>query len=136
MSDTTRQLDGWNIGLWAAQGLLAVMFLYAGYIKLSSEPAALDAMGWHWAIDVPPALITFIGVMEIIGAVGIVLPMATRILPWLTIVAAGGMLVLQLAAIGLHVSRGEFADLWLNIILVAVAALVAWGRMGTRRAIA
>jgi putative oxidoreductase len=122
------RLNPWNIGLWAAQGLLAFMFLYAGYVKLTSTPQAMEAMGWHWAVDVSPALIIFIGIMEVLGAIGIIAPAATRILPWLTSAAAAGMVLLQLAAIGLHTSRGEFDSLWLNMVLVAAAAFVFWGR--------
>ena len=69
--------------VWVGQALLALFFAYAGWMKLSQTPAALTEMGWHWAADVPPALIIFIGVMEILGAIGIVLPAALRILPWL-----------------------------------------------------
>lgn len=134
MSQTIKQPNPLNLGLWMAQALLSAMFLYAGYVKLTSTPTALDSMGWHWALDVPPALIAFIGVMEILGAIGVVLPMATRILPWLTAMAAAGMVLLQLAAVALHVSRGEYAALWLNIILLAAAAFVVWGRMANRPA--
>jgi len=134
MSQTIKQPNPLNLGLWMAQALLSVTFLYAGHVKLTSPPAALDAMGWHWALDVPPALIAFIGAMEILGAIGVVLPMATRILPWLTALAAAGMVLLQLAAVALHVSRGEYAALWLNVILLAAAVFVVWGRTAKRPA--
>jgi len=73
----------------------------------------------------PPGLITFIGVVEILGAIGIVLPLALRILPWLSTWAAIGMVLLQLAAIGMHLTRGEVSMLWLNVIIILVAGAVA-----------
>lgn len=115
--------------LWSGQALLAVFFAYAGWMKLSQTPDMLSDMGWHWAADVPPALITFIGLAELLGAMGIVLPAALRILPWLTTAAASGMVLLQVAAIVLHVARGEFANLWLNVVVLALAGAVVAARL-------
>lgn len=129
----TSRIDSWNLGLWIAQAVLAFMFLYAGFMKLIKTPEALDAMGWHWALDLPHALILFIGVMEVLGAIGILLPAATPILPVLTRVAAAGMVLLQVSAIVLHATRGEVQSLPLNLILLILALLVVWGR--TRKAV-
>ena len=115
-----------NLMLWAGQALLALFFAYAGWTKLSQTPEALAAMGWHWAADVPPGLIGFIGVVEVLGAIGIVLPVALRTLPWLSTLAAVGMVLLQLAAIVLHLSRGETSALWLNAVVLLVSATVAF----------
>jgi|SRR5215217_1842718 len=111
--------------LWTGQALLALFFAYAGVVKLTQSPAALDQMGWHWALDVPPGLIVFIGVAEMLGAIGIILPMALRILPRLSTWAAIGMVVLQLAAVGMHLARGEFSMLWLNVMITLLAGAVA-----------
>lgn len=110
---------------WAGQALLAVFFAYAGIVKLTQSQAALDQMGWHWALDVPPGLIMIIGVAEILGAIGIILPLALRILPSLSTWAAIGMVALQLAAIVMHLTRGEISVLWLNVIITLVAVAVA-----------
>ena len=115
--------------LWSGQVLLAVFFAYAGWLKLSQTPAMLSDMGWHWATEVPPALITFIGVAELLGAVGIILPAALRIMTWLTAAAASGMVLVQVAAIVLHVARGEYANLWLNLLVVALAGAVLAARL-------
>lgn len=115
-----------RISLWAGRITLALFFAYAGFLKLSSTPEALSAMGWNWTADVPPLLITFIGVMELLGTIGIILPAALRILPCLTTLAAASMLLLQFAAVGLHLSRGENGVLWLNAILILVTGAVAW----------
>jgi uncharacterized membrane protein YphA (DoxX/SURF4 family) len=91
----------WKISLWAGRAVLALFFAYAGFLKLSRTPEALAAMGWHWTVDVPPSLITFIGIMEVLGAIGIIFPAALRLLPWLATLSAAGMLLLQLAAVAL-----------------------------------
>lgn len=123
----------WNIALWAAQALLAFLFLYAGIMKVTQSPQALAEMGWTWALTMPPAFILFLGVMEILGAIGIIAPAVTRILPFLTPLAAAGMAFVQVSAIVLHGVRGETAtSLPLNLVLLALALFVLWGR--TRKA--
>lgn len=118
-----------NLSMWCGQVLLALFFAYAGSTKLSQTPEALAAMGWHWAEDVPPLLITFVGLAEILGAIGIILPAALRILPSLSTLAAAGMALLQLAAIVLHVSRTEFSMLWLNAIMLLLAGSIVAARL-------
>lgn len=130
---TQRKFDGWAIALWLIQALLAVMFLYAGIMKATSTPEALAEMGWHWATTLPVWFILFVGVAEILGAVGIILPAATRILPWLTPLAAVGMVVVQVAAIILHGVRGETTGtIILNLILLVAALFVIFGRTKIR----
>lgn len=139
MSETTqRNTDWWSIGLWVVQAFLACMFFYAGLMKTTQSPDALAAnMGWHWATTLPAWFIFFIGVMELLGAIGMVFPTATRILPWLTPLAAAGMVVVQIAAIILHGVRGETAGtIVLNLILLIAALFVIWGRMKARPIIA
>lgn len=119
---------GWSIGLWVAQALLAAMFLMAGFMKLTAAPADMVAMGMLWAENAPVALIRFIGIAEVAGAIGVILPAATRIMPGLTKLAALGLAVIQVLAFGLHFYRGEFEVLPMNIILIAIAAFVIWGR--------
>lgn len=119
---------GWNIGLWVAQAALAAMFLMAGSMKLMSGPADLVAMGMMWAENAPVALIKFIGLAEFAGALGLILPAATRIMPDLTKLAAAGLAVIMVLAAALHMTRGEFEVVPMNVILFALAALVVWGR--------
>lgn len=123
----------WNIALWVAQTLLAFLFLYAGIMKVTQSPQALAEMGWTWALAMPPAFILFLGVMEVLGAIGIIAPAATRVLPFLTPMAAAGMAFVQVSAIVLHGVRGETAaSLPFNLVLLALALFVVWGR--TRKA--
>ncbi|PRY74393.1 DoxX-like protein [Yoonia maritima] len=119
---------GWNIGLWVVQALLAAMFLMAGATKLMSGSAELVAMGMGWAENAPLLLIKFIGLAEVAGALGLILPAATRIMPQLTKLAAVGLCVVMVLAAGVHIFRGEFEVVPVNAVLFALAALVVWGR--------
>ncbi len=119
---------GWNIGLWVVQALLAAMFLMAGATKLMSGSAELVAMGMGWAENAPLLLIKFIGLGEVAGALGLILPAATRIMPQLTKLAAVGLCVVMVLAAGVHIFRGEFEVVPVNAVLFALAALVVWGR--------
>jgi len=123
-----RTNKGWNIGLWVVQALLAAMFLMAGATKLMSGSADLVAMGMGWAENAPFALIKFIGLAEVAGALGLILPTATRIMPHLTKLAAAGLAVIMVLAAGVHIVRGEFEVVPMNVVLFALAALVIWGR--------
>jgi len=131
MTDTTNGVtgrSGWTIGLWAAQIVLALFYLYAGYNKLTQPIEALGAMGMGFALIVPELLTRFIGLVEVLGAIGLVLPAATRIMPRLTPLAALGLSTIQVLAMLLHASRGEFAVLPLNVVLLALSLFVLWGR--------
>ncbi len=119
---------GWTIGLWVAQALLAAMFLMAGVTKLMSGSAELVAMGMGWAENAPFFLIKFIGLAEVAGGLGVILPAATRIMPHLTKWAAAGLCVIMVLAAGVHIVRGEFEVVPVNVILFALAAFVIWGR--------
>ena len=118
----------WSIGLWVAQALLALLYAVAGYSKLFTPIADLAVM-MAWAPTLPEWLVRFIGIAEIAGALGLILPAATRILPWLTPLAALGLSVIQVLAIGLHAMRGETAmTLPVNLVLLGLALFVLWGR--------
>ena len=117
-----------NIGLWVAQVLLAVAYLAAGATKLFTPIDALGAM-MTYVPTMPELFIRFVGLMEILGAIGLILPSATRIMPCLTPVAAAGLIIVQIGAIILHASRGETADtLLVNLVLMAFPVFIIWGR--------
>ena len=116
-----------HITLWIAQVILAAMFLMSGFMKLSQPIDQLSKM-LPWAAQVPEALVRFIGVAEVLGAVGLILPSLLRIQPKLTPIAALGLAVLMLFAVFFHVSRGETPAIGMNFVLIAIAAFVAWGR--------
>lgn len=123
----------WNAGLWAAQLALAALYLMAAYMKGLMPIPDLVAMGLVWTAGAPLWLVRGIALVEFLGAVGLILPAATRIMPQLTVWAAAGLLAIQALAIPFHMIRGEFAPLPFNLIYVALAVLILWGR--SRRAL-
>ncbi|MBC8074300.1 MAG: DoxX family protein [Deltaproteobacteria bacterium] len=118
---------GLTVALWIAQALLALTFLGTGIWKLATPIPELAAV-IPWAGESSPALLYATAVFDLLGGIGILLPSLTRIQPGLTVLAAYGCAALQAAAIVFHVSRGEAANTPFNVVLVALALFVAWGR--------
>ncbi len=116
-----------NISLWIAQGILAAMFLMAGAMK-STQPIEQLATSLPWVADAPVALVRFIGISELLGAIGLILPSVLRIQPKLTIWAAIGIATIMLFALIFHASKGEFSAIGMNVVLGLIAVFVAWGR--------
>jgi len=116
-----------NIALWFVQGLLALMFLYAGGRK-AFLPLPTVKKDFPWANSIPAGLTRFIGISELLGALGLVLPAVTGILPWLTLAAASGLVLVMIGAAGFHVSHQEFSPIGLNLVLLALALFVVIGR--------
>jgi uncharacterized membrane protein YphA (DoxX/SURF4 family) len=117
-----------TIAVWVVQLLLAALFGMAGFMKTTSPIAQLAQAGISWAPDLPVALVRFIGISEFAGAVGLILPAATGIQPWLTRAAAGGLVLIMLLAMGFHATRGEWGVLPMNLTLGLLALFVVWGR--------
>ncbi len=113
--------------LWIAQGLIAMIYLWAASMKLTKAPAELAGM-IPWAADYSVTFLRGIGLIDLAGGLGILLPALTRVMPRLTVVAAISIVVHQLCAVAFHVSRGEFAVLPFNVVLIALSLWVAWGR--------
>jgi putative oxidoreductase len=117
-----------NRTLWIVQSLLALAFLLDGILEVFMPIGTLAHL-FPWASAVPPMLIRAIGVCELLGSIGILVPPIVRILPWLAIGAASGfMLVVTCGAI-LHLSRHEYGAIVPNIVLFLLAAFVAYGRI-------
>lgn len=119
---------GLNVGLWVAQILLAAAFLMAGGMKVSAPIETLKAQ-MPWVSGALGGAVRFIGGAELAGAVGLILPAATRIQPKLTGVAAAALGVVMILAAITHGSRGELAMVVPNLFLGGLAAFVAWGRL-------
>lgn len=120
-----------NIVLWILQGLLAAMFLMAGVMKATSSKEKLLEQGERmaWVEDISANNIKLIGVLELLAGIGLILPMLTGILPWLTPVAAIGLILTMVGAALLHVRRGDGAQsIIMNAVILLVAAFVAYGR--------
>lgn len=117
---------GLHVGLWVVQVLLGAAFFMAGLPK-ATAPIADLAANMPWAVDMP-TLTRFIGVSEMLGGVGLILPAAARIQTWLTPLAAAMLALVMVLAAGFHVLRGEFAMIVPNVVLGGLALFVAWGR--------
>ncbi len=116
-----------KIALWVAQGVLALAFLAAGAMKLALPLADLHA-SLPWTADVPGTLVRLIGLAELLGALGLVLPAAARVRPRLTPLAAAALALVMALAAAFHLVRGEAAMLPAPLVLAAGLAFVAWGR--------
>jgi len=117
-----------NIALWVIQILLALAFLAAGVPK-ATQPIPSLSKRLTWAKDVPAPFVRFIGVAEILGALGLILPALTGILPWLTVAAAIGLAVIMVAAIIFHLLRGETNRIAFNIVFLLLLLFVTYGRI-------
>src|ERR1700676_590933 len=116
-----------NVALWIVQGLLAFAFIASGGMKVFAyEKYTAMAEKKNTPMSLSRGLITFIGIAEIAGSLGIVLPMATNIAPWLSLWAAIGLAIIMLLAIGFHVRRHE--SVAVPVILFLLAGFVVFGR--------
>ena len=116
-----------NIALWVVQILLALAFAAAGIVK-ATQPTERLATSMGWVEDVAPRTVRLIGILEILGAIGLILPAVTGIWPWLTPLAAAGLVLTMVGAMITHVRRGEFPGLGVNAVLLLLALFVAYGR--------
>lgn len=117
-----------NIALWIAQGLLAAVYLGSGLTKLVRTREQVIASSGNWAKDFSDSAVKGIGAVEVLGALGVVLPWLTGIAPVLTPIAAAGLVVVQVVATRVHLKIGETKTLPVNVVLLLLAAFVAIGR--------
>ena len=117
-----------NIFIWIAQILLALVFAGSGISKLV-QPYEKLAARMAYANDFTPGVMRAIGTLEVLGAIGVVLPVLTGILPWLTPLAAGGLAVNMGGAVSTHLRRKEYPMIIVNLILLALAGFVTYGRL-------
>lgn len=118
---------GLGIGLWVVQLLLAAAFIMGGLMKITT-PIEQLATQMPWVTGALGGAVVFIGVVEVLGGLGVLLPSATRIQPKLTVLAAVGLLTIMVLAAITHIIRGEFPLIAVNLVMGAMAAFVAWGR--------
>ncbi len=115
-----------TVVLWVLQSLLGLAFLMFGFPK-AFQPVKV-AKRLTWALALPRWFLRFIGGAEMLGGIGLILPAATNILPWLTVAAASGLMVVMLSAIIFHIARREYPVLGVNTVLLLLAAFVVVGR--------
>lgn len=113
-----------NVAYGIVAGLLALFYLYGGGIKVIRTRERLRPM-MAWVDRMPMPAVRALGVLEVLGATGLVLPPLTGIAPWLALAAAIGFVLLQIGAIGVHLSLGD-RRIALNVALVTTAALTCW----------
>lgn len=117
-----------HVVLWFGQLLLAAVFGMSGLAKLTETIGALSVR-MPWVTDVSPTLVHFIGSCEIVGAIGLVVPLLTGVQPGLTPLAAVGLTSLMGLAAIFHLGRGEFGFMAATVLLGAASAFIAWGRL-------
>jgi len=116
-----------NIALWIVQILLALAFLLAGSMK-AFVPLNTVRKNMSWANDFSAPFVRFIGVAELLAAIGLILPAITGIQSWLTIAAALGLMLVMVSASIFHASRREYQNISMNVVLLLLAAFVVLGR--------
>ena len=113
--------------LWVVQGLLAVLFLMVGVMKIT-QPIEKLAVRMAWVTRFSPSIVRLIGALEVLAAIGLVVPALTGILPVLTPLAAVGLILTMVGAMATHATHGEYGNMAGNFVLLALAAFVAYGR--------
>jgi len=121
--DIGRERSTMNVALWIVQGLLATLFLFAGGAKLVLP---LDQMAGP--VPLPGWFLRFIGVAEVLGALGLVLPGLLRIRPGLAPLAATGLVIIMIGATIVMWAGGMVAVALMNLVVTLLAAFVAYGR--------
>jgi uncharacterized membrane protein YphA (DoxX/SURF4 family) len=119
-----------NLALWIVASVLAASFAGSGLMKLFVPKDKLVSSGQGWAQDVTPTNIRLIGVVEVLGAAGLILPAVTHIAPVLVPLAAVGLVLVMVGAAVVHARRNEAMNIGVNAVLLALAVFVAWGRFG------
>jgi hypothetical protein len=119
-----------NIVLWIIAGLLAAAFVGAGLMKLRQPKEKMIASGMDWAANYSAGSIKAIGALEVLAAVGLILPAALDIAPVLVPLAALGLVLIMIGAVVLHLRRSESKAVVTNVVLLILAAVVVWGRFG------
>jgi uncharacterized membrane protein YphA (DoxX/SURF4 family) len=127
MQTTTTEVE-MNVALWVVQALMAAVFLMAGGMKATADLTTL-AESMAWVQTAPGWFVRFVGISEVLGAVGLILPAALRIAPKLTPLAAASLAFVMLSAIVMHVGiEGDVSSLPVNLVFLGLLSFVAWGR--------
>jgi hypothetical protein len=123
MRPTESRTNKTNVALWVIQGLLAALFLFAGGMKLIVPTEMLKG-----PVALPGWFVRFIGVAEVLGAIGLVLPVLLRIQPWLTSLAALGLAIIMTGAVAVTVIGGSIVGAAVPLLVGVLAASAGYGR--------
>jgi hypothetical protein len=113
-----------NTVVWIIQGILALMFVMAGVMK-STQPKEKLVKSLPWVNHFSMQTVRFIGISELLGAIGLIVPKVTGILPLLTPIAATGLAVIMILAAAHHLPKKEYKEVAFNTILLVLSAIVA-----------
>ena len=121
-----------NVALWTVAGLLAVAYLASGGGKLALPREKIAAFGAsaRWVEDFSPGSVRAIGALEILGALGLILPAALDIAPTLVPLAALGLVMIMAGAVITRINRHELTFMLADMVYLVLAGFVAWGRFG------
>ena len=119
-----------NVVLWIVAGVLAVAFLASGLMKLAQPKKKIVDSGMGWAEDFSDGAVKGIGALEVLGALGLILPAVFDVATVLVPIAATGLALIMLGAAVTHARRKENQMIVINVVLLVLAAFVAWGRFG------
>jgi uncharacterized membrane protein YphA (DoxX/SURF4 family) len=130
-AEHSKELTTMNIVLWIIAGVLAFAFLAAGAMKLAQPKEKLAANpSTAWTEQFSPGVIKLIGLLEVLAAAGLILPAALDVVPVLVPLAALGLIVLMIGAAITHARRKENQAIAINLVLLVLAAVIVWGRLG------
>ncbi len=121
-----------NIALWIVQVLLALMFLFAGGTKLVMSPEAMAAMGSPNQVQLPGLFLKFLGVVEVLGALGLILPGLLRTRTGLTPLAALGLFIIMVGAVIITIMGDGVGAAVVPFVFALLCAFVAYGRWKLR----
>ncbi|MER8071053.1 DoxX family protein [Streptomyces sp. NPDC094034] len=119
-----------NVALWIVAGVLAFLFAAVGLMKISKPKSELAAGNMAWAEDFSSGALKTIGALEVLAAIGLVLPAVLDIAVVLVPLAATGLAVTMAGAVVVHARRKESSAIVVNVVLLALAVFVVWGRFG------
>jgi uncharacterized membrane protein YphA (DoxX/SURF4 family) len=116
-----------NITLWIVQIILAAGFVYSGWMKTVRIESSKKT--WAWVKDVPKSLVVLIGIAELLGVLGLVLPWALNIVPVLTPITAIALAAVTLLGMLFHIRRKKYREISVNIFFIVLALIVTVGRL-------
>ena len=119
-----------NIALWIVAGLLAAAMFGSGLMKVAQPREKLIKSGMGWAEDFPAGAVKLIGALEMLGALGLILPALLDIAPILVPVAATGLAITMAGAVIVHLRRKEYSAIAPAAVFLLMALFIAWGRFG------
>lgn len=116
-----------NIALWIVAGVFGVAYVAGGIIKLTMAYEKYAAK-LHWPEDFTPGNVRFMGAVEVLGGIGLVLPALVNVAPILVPIAASGMALYMAGAITERLRRSEYKELLGDLLFLAAMIFIAWGR--------